>query len=129
MLNQKSKDLFVATYDSMLERTAENGYAKTSITGAYPGMFGRDSSIQIMSHIAVGDYDYALKLLSFIVEYHKKHDANYVLHIMYNDDFNAELTPPDDTLQPDATFFFLHAWYLYATQAPESEIKTVFLES
>ncbi len=122
MLQEKSHRLFDATYRSLINRTQKNGYAQTSINGVYPGMFGRDSAIQIMAHVAAGDYDHAAGIMQFILDYHKKYGYGYVLHVMDN-----EAPVISDKLQVDSTFFFLHAWYLYATQAPESETKARFL--
>ena len=39
----ENQALFEATYQSLIDRTTESGYANTSITGAYPGMFVRDT--------------------------------------------------------------------------------------
>lgn len=122
LYSQKNAALFAATYQSMIDRTQENGYAQTSITGAYPGMFCRDSSIQIMAHVAAGDYDQAAKLLQYILDYHKTYEYSYVIHIMNN---GADAI--SYTLQTDTTFFFLHAWYLYATQADDTPEKAAFL--
>ncbi len=122
LYSKKSESLFEKTYASMIDRTQSNGYAQTSLNGAYVGMFGRDSSIQIMSHIAEGDYDHAAKIMKYIIDYHNTQKKDYVLHIMLD---NAP--PYSDKVQTDSTFFFLHAWYLYATKAPESETKTAFL--
>ena len=55
-LTEKGQSLYDATYQTMLDRTHDNGYAQTSLTGAYSGMFVRDASIQVMAHIANGDY-------------------------------------------------------------------------
>ncbi len=120
--SKKNEELFANTYASMIERTKEDGYAQTSITGAYPGMFGRDSSIQVMAHVAAGDYDHAAKIMTYILEYHEKYHSDFVLHIM---DHNSN--PISNKLQVDTTFFFLHAWYLYATMATESQAKAEFL--
>ncbi len=124
MYSKKNESLFKATYQSMLDRTHDNGYAQTSINGVYPGMFGRDSSIQIMAHVAAGDYDQAAKLIGFIVQYHNTYNVDYVLHIMAE-----EARPISAKEQPDATFFFLHAWYLYVTQAPQTDETRAFIES
>ncbi|MBR6548588.1 MAG: endonuclease/exonuclease/phosphatase family protein [Clostridia bacterium] len=120
----KGQSLYAETYQSMLDRTHENGYAQTSLNGAYVGMFGRDSSIQVMAHIAQGDYDYAAKILKYIVDYHKEYKKDYVLHIM-----QENKKPYSDKLQTDTTFFFLHAWYMYATKAPASAEKTALLNA
>ena len=81
-LSKIGEELYKATYDTMLDRTEEDGYAATSITGAYGGMFVRDSSIQVMSHIANGDLDYAASILRFITAYHIATGAEYACHIM-----------------------------------------------
>ena len=122
MCTQKQVALFQNTYRSMIDRTKESGYAQTSITGTYPGMFGRDSSIQIMAHVLAGDYDHAAKIMNFMFDYHKKKGYGYVLHVM-----NCVEPLISDKLQLDSTFFFLHAWYLYATKAIETEAKAAFL--
>lgn len=122
LYSKKNAALFQATYQSMLDRTKENGYAQTSITGAYAGMFGRDSSIQIMAHVAAGDYEQAKKILQYTLQYHKKYGYDYLLHIMAND-----ASPISDKMQIDSTFFFLHAWYLFAVAAPDTAENQQFL--
>ncbi len=118
----KGEELYQATYQSMIDRVDDNGYAHTSITGAYAGMFSRDTSIQVMSHIAEGDYDIARSLLSYIVEFHKKNNLKYVAHIM-----NADGTYSSKQ-QIDSTFFFLHAWIQFATIAPKNAENKAFIE-
>ena len=49
---EKHRLLFRTTYESLRGRIHSNGYAPTSVTGAYKGMFTRDASIQIMAHTA-----------------------------------------------------------------------------
>ena len=81
-LSETGESLYKATYDTMLNRTEEDGYAATSITGAYGGMFVRDSSIQVMSHIANGDLDYAASILRFIASYHIACGSEFACHVM-----------------------------------------------
>ena len=100
----------------MIARIEEDGYAATSLTGAYPGMYCRDTSIQIMAHTVQGDYDYAKKLIGYILKYHKERGCNYLLHVMYNDPERL----PFATEQSDTTYFFLHAWYQFVTTAPKT---------
>jgi hypothetical protein len=130
-MTEKYASLFKETYGSMLDRTKDNGYAQTSINGVYPGMFCRDASIQMMMHVEAGDYNQALRVLQYTVDYHKKHGFSYVLHVMNNKDnpITDKDFPISDKIQADTTFFFLHAWYLYATRATDSPQKTAFLES
>ncbi len=81
-LTEKGQSLYDTTYQTMLDRTHDNGYAQTSLTGAYTGMFVRDASIQVMAHIANGDYDYAASLLSYIIGFHRGTNKNFAVHIM-----------------------------------------------
>ncbi len=122
MHSAKNEALYKATYGSMLDRTHENGYAQTSITGAYGGMFGRDSSIQIMAHVAAGDYDQARLIMQYILRYHQTYRLPYIIHVM-----DCDAPPASLKVQIDTTFFFLHAWYLFATQAPATDENKAFL--
>lgn len=115
---EKQRALFQNTYASLRGRIHPNGYAPTSVTGAYEGMFSRDSSIQIMAHVACRDYEAARMLLSYIFSYHRQYGYDFALHMMLED-----RPPYSDMVQADATFFLLHAWYLYAVHAPQSEEK------
>ena len=75
-LTEKGQSIYDATYQTMVDRLHENGYAQTSLTGAYQGMFIRDASIQVMAHIAEGDLEMAKSILShgngcrFCLSYH-----------------------------------------------------------
>ncbi len=81
-LSEKSKELYRATYQTLLDRLLENGYAQTSLTGAYVGMFVRDASIQAMAHLANGDVAQAERVLRYMVAYHKAIGADFSVHIM-----------------------------------------------
>ncbi len=81
-LTAKGQQLFDATYQTMLDRLMESGYAQTSLTGAYQGMFVRDASIQVMAHIAAGDAEQAKKILQFMSAYHITGGADFAYHIM-----------------------------------------------
>ena len=81
-LSDKGNSLYAATYQTMLDRLYQNGYAQTSLTGAYNGMFVRDASIQVMAHIAQGDMDAAMSILKFMAAYHKAIGAEHAIHIM-----------------------------------------------
>ena len=124
LVSEKNQALFQATYQSLLDRTHENGYASTSITGAYPGMFVRDTSIQIMSHVACGDFDQALNILEYTLSYHEIYDYDYALHVMADSG-----KPISDKIQADTTFFLLHAWSLFAQQAPDTEENRNFIKA
>ena len=81
-LTDKGNSLYDATYQTMLDRLMQDGYAQTSLTGAYNGMFVRDASIQIMAHVAQGDLNAAKRILQYMAAYHKAYGAEYALHIM-----------------------------------------------
>jgi hypothetical protein len=81
-LSDKGNSLYAATYQTMLDRLYQNGYAQTSLTGAYNGMFVRDASIQVMAHIAEGDMDAAMSILKYMAAYHKAIGAKHAIHIM-----------------------------------------------
>lgn len=81
-LSDKGNSLYTATYQTMLDRLYENGYAQTSLTGTYPGMFVRDASIQVMAHIAQGDMDAAMNILRYMAAYHKAIGSDHAIHIM-----------------------------------------------
>ena len=116
----KGEELFAATYESMVTRTAADGYARTSLTGAYPGMYCRDSSIQIMAHVQNKDFDLARKILTYLTNYHRNNNHSYVIHVIGD--------TPSLYKQADATFFFLHAWYLFATTAPKTAETKAYIE-
>ncbi len=81
-LTEKGQKLYDTTYQTMIDRLRENGYAQTSLTGAYQGMFIRDASIQVMAHIAEGDLEMAKDILQYMAAYHKATDARFAHHIM-----------------------------------------------
>lgn len=116
----KGLSLYQETYQSMLSRIREDGYAETSLTGAYKGMFCRDASIQIMAHIAAADFEQARMILQFITRYHAENQHHYLIHIIRQN--------PSYYKQADTTFFFLHAWFQFATRAPKTEQNIAYIE-
>ncbi len=82
-LSALGNKLYDATYQTMLDRLMPNGYASTSLAGgAYGGMFVRDSSIQVMQHIAEGDMEAAKRILQYMAAVHKALNRDYALHIL-----------------------------------------------
>ena len=81
-LSSIGESIYAKSYESMVNRLLPNGYAPTSINGAYSGMFVRDASIQVMSHIINGDMDMASSMLKFIAGTHIAMHAEYAIHIM-----------------------------------------------
>ncbi len=118
----RNKSLFEKTYQSMIDRTTDTGYASTSITGAYPGMFVRDTSCQILAHIAHGDFDQARNILNYTFLYHDVYNFDYALHVM-----NNNTTPISTKPQADTTFYLLHAWYEFAANAPSTADNKEFI--
>ena len=62
--------LYKGSYDILYNRITDRGYAITSLTGTYFGMFTRDSAIQAMAHLAYGDSDSARAILRYLLSYH-----------------------------------------------------------
>jgi len=106
----------------MIDRIHENGYADTSITGSYDGMFCRDTSIQIMCHVAQGDYDKARKLMQYVIDFHETYGYDFAVHVIYEDG-----KPPSLRRQADTSFFFIHAWVMYMNSAPKTPEKDTFM--
>ncbi len=120
-MTQHQIQLFKATYASLRNRIHLSGYAPTSVTGSYPGMFPRDASIQVMAHTLCGDFAPALRILQYLFRYHRTYGYNYALHMILED-----LPPFSDKIQTDTTFFLLHAWCVYMAAAPDSSEKAAF---
>ncbi len=81
-LNAADKTLLESSYQSLCDRLTERGYAQTSLTGAYNGMFVRDASIQAMAHLARGDDEYAHSLLEYMIRYHEEMDMDYTIRVV-----------------------------------------------
>ena len=64
-----AKEMYKNTYANLTNRITNRGYAPTSLTGAYEGMFIRDSSIQVMAQNAYGDYQKSRQVLNFFLSY------------------------------------------------------------
>lgn len=78
------KQLHKNSYDILRNRITDRGYAVTSLTGLYIGMFPRDSSIQAMAHIAHGDSFYSRRILRYLLSYHVALDLKRTTHIIEN---------------------------------------------
>ena len=68
-LSDRVARLVDATYRSLVERTEPSGYAVTSLTGHYTGMFARDGSIQALALLEAGDAVLARSVLSYLIGY------------------------------------------------------------
>ena len=69
-LSEADMKLYQGSYDILHDRITDRGYAITSLTGTYVGMFTRDSSIQAMAHLSNGDPDAARAILRYLLSYH-----------------------------------------------------------
>ena len=123
-MTEKSKLLFQNTYRSLADRIREDGYANTSVTGAYGGMYGRDASVHALCHTLCGDFDLARGILNYTIDYHNQHGFDYLVHVM-----DPAHKNPCMKCQADATFFFLHAWVIFAKTAPKTEATVAFLQN
>lgn len=77
-----ARKMYKNTYANLTNRITNRGYAPTSLTGAYEGMFIRDSSIQIMAQNAYGDYQKSKEILNFLLSYQQGIGANFAQHIV-----------------------------------------------
>ena len=110
-----NRQLYDNTYRSLAERIRPNGYAATSLTGAYDGMYVRDASVQILAHIAAGDRTNAAKLLRFTLISHRSWNPAYAMHVMRD-----EYTPLSVMPQADTAFLFLHALMSFISVFPDA---------
>lgn len=83
-LSEEDKKLFENSYNILLDRITDRGYAITSLTGTYVGMFTRDSAIQAMAHLAYGDPDAARAILKYLLSYHATLGLDHGTHIIDN---------------------------------------------
>jgi len=81
-LSNTARSLHAGTYESLVGRITGRGYTETSLTGAYSGMYLRDSAIQIMGHNLYGDYHLSREMLSFIIGQHQDLGLEYTQHIL-----------------------------------------------
>lgn len=81
-VSDQAQAMYKNTYESLTNRITSRGYAPTSLTGAYQGMFIRDSSIQIMAQNAYGDYQTSREVLRYLLSYHQALGAEYAKHII-----------------------------------------------
>ena len=127
-LTEKGQSLYDTTYQTMLDRTRASGYAQTSLTGAYSGMFVRDASIQVMAHIANGDYDYAASLLSYMIGFHRGTKKDFAVHIM-DEPKKKELYSTLSVIEePDESTYFQEssATALYKINLPSNAAAQTF---
>ncbi|WP_142110938.1 hypothetical protein [Rarobacter incanus] len=62
-------DMLDGTYASLSDRLEPSGYTPTSLTGAYEGMFVRDSAIQANAMLAAGQTESARSILQYLIGY------------------------------------------------------------
>lgn len=129
--SEADRALYARSYQSLLDRTQESGYAATSLTGAYKGMYVRDAAVQVMAMTANGDLKEARQVLGYLLDYHAAVPAEYALHILPEAaDLTAETLPkPLSTkMQTDTTYLLLHAAVQWYNACKEEAQQTVFLE-
>jgi hypothetical protein len=61
--------LLRASAASLRDRVAPDGYAPTSLHGAYPGMYTRDSAVHALALMAIGEHGLARRVLLYLLRY------------------------------------------------------------
>lgn len=133
--DELSMELYENSYRALTNRITDRGYAPTSTTGAYPGMFVRDSSIQIMAQNIYGDTELSRKMLDFLLSYHVAADSQYASHVLK--DFQDEpygniYTGKDDESNQDTKYYDEQTDYsipLYLINGPKHAGGTGFIPS
>ena len=121
-LSEEDMALYEGSYGILKDRITDRGYAITSLTGTYVGMFTRDSSIQAMAHIANGESDKARAILRYLLSCHAHLGLQRGTHIIdelreetYRNDYlngSGEETPEnvyDSQTSPGVAQFLLNA--------------------
>ena len=106
-LSEEDMALYQNSYDILKNRITDRGYAITSLTGTYVGMFTRDSSIQAMAHIANGESDKARAILRYLLSCHAHLGLERGTHII--DELREETYRNDylrggDTEEPENVY-------------------------
>lgn len=82
VIAQQIIDMHKNSYQSLVGRITNRGYAETSLTGLYHGMFPRDASVQAMALSEFGDLDHSKELLNFLLTYNQEVGDGYMSHIL-----------------------------------------------
>ena len=112
-LSNVAQSLYDETYKSLTGRITDRGYTETSLTGAYSGMYLRDSAIQIMAQNAYGDYHLSREMLQFIMGQHQDLGWQYTQHILgsFNetnyDNTYLTITEMEPEPEPEPEFEYL----------------------
>src|SRR5262249_913028 len=95
--------LFDSTYQSLVERVTDRGYAPTSLTGYYGAMYTRDSSVNALALLLGGDDTDARAILRYIFRYSAAAGAPRMPHRIYEEsDTLAASGEQTDTSTPVA---------------------------
>ncbi|GAA2239595.1 hypothetical protein GCM10010401_10120 [Rarobacter faecitabidus] len=68
-LGARLSDIVAGTYESVAGRLQPSGYAATSLTGEYEGMYARDASIQSLAMLKAGQTDASRSILKYLIDY------------------------------------------------------------
>jgi len=121
VITEESAKLYKGSYDILYDRITDRGYAITSLTGTYFGMFTRDSAIQAMAHTAYGDYEAARSILRYMLSYHVElglQRGTHIIEELKEEEYrNNYLSSKKDTLanyydeqtEPGAGHFLINA--------------------
>ena len=134
-LSNTALSLYEETYKSLIGRITDRGYTETSLTGAYSGMYLRDSAIQIMAQNAYGDYHLSREMLQFILGQHQDLGWEYTQHILgYFNETNANYENTYLTASADLAEAYLgcadigsEQWniqsdYVYGAFVPDTDV-------
>ena len=122
-------NLYQGSYDVLYNRITDRGYAITSLTGTYVGMFTRDSAIQAMAHIAKGDSDAARSILRYLLSYHAVLDLKRGTHIideLKDEEYNNHyLNRPEQNTLDDESIHAPTPYYIAQRNAEEIKDETL----
>ncbi len=116
LLSRRIVEIVVGTQRSLLDRVDASGYAATSLTGAYPGMYTRDASVQALAMMRTGHDDGARRMLLHLARFGAAANLPRAPQVVPESGEPAEAIMTD---QPDGNYMFVLAWARYARAHPQ----------
>ncbi|WP_217594004.1 hypothetical protein [Cohnella sp. GbtcB17] len=118
VFGERNDAIYRTTLDSLYSRTTPDGYVPTSVTGAYPGQFVRDTAAHLFALLALADLPEARKVLVSLLDRIEACGAERAPQIMF-----ADGSPPVMLDQPDGHYQLLLAWADYVQLADDRETE------
>lgn len=120
IFGERNEEIYRTTLDSLYSRTTPDGYVPTSVTGAYPGQFVRDTAAHLFALLVLADFPEARKVLVSLLDRIDASGVERAPQIMF-----ADGSPPVMRDQPDGHYQLLMAWadYVQLTEDKETERK------